>query len=54
MFFNGFTLLLVLASIAVGFFWGIRYENDYQKSIRPQAQLDIDIEAQMAKDGWKI
>ena len=54
MFFNGFTLLLVFASIAVGFFWGMNYENQYQKSIKREVQLDIDIESQMARDGWKI
>lgn len=54
MYFNGFTLLLVFVSIAVGFFWGMKYENEYQRSRLHQWANGETIEQQMARDGWKV
>lgn len=54
MYFNGFTLLLVFASIAVGFFWGMRYENQYMKDRLHNWANGETIEQQMANDGWKL
>lgn len=54
MFFNGFTLLLVFASVAVGFFWGMKYENDYQKHRFNNWLHGATIEEEMAQDGWKL
>jgi cell division protein FtsW (lipid II flippase) len=54
MFFNGFTLLLVFASIAVGFFWGMSYENQYQKTRFNNWLHGETIEEEMKRDGWKI
>ena len=54
MFFNGFTLLLVFASVAVGFFWGMKYENDYQKHRLNNWLHGATIEEEMRQDGWKI
>lgn len=54
MFFNGFTLLLVFASIAVGFFWGMSYENQYQNTRSHNWLNGKSIEEEMAEDGWKL
>ena len=54
MYFNGFTLLLVLISLFVGFLAGIRYENTYiMKRLRDAAPGET-IEEQMKRDGWRV
>jgi uncharacterized protein YneF (UPF0154 family) len=54
MHFNGFTLLIMLISLLVGFLGGVRYENNYMRE-RLQRFADGDtIEQQMKRDGWRI
>ena len=54
MFFNGFTLLLVLIALLVGFVFGIRVEEAHQRN-RAEEWLDGEtIEEQMQRDGWKL
>jgi hypothetical protein len=54
MYFNGFTLMLVILSLVGGFAAGVRYENQYQKSRRLSVELGETIEQQMARDGWRV
>jgi hypothetical protein len=54
MYFNGLHLMLVFAALFIGFLIGVRYENQYQKSMR-QSWIDGEtIEQQMARDGWQV
>lgn len=54
MYFNGFTLLLVLVSLFIGFLAGVRYENNYMRQRFNKWTNGQTIEQQMAKDGWKL
>ena len=54
MFFNGFTLLLVILSLIAGFIFGIRVEEAHWRN-RTANWIDGDtIEEQMKRDGWKL
>jgi hypothetical protein len=54
MFFNGFTLLLVVLSLIAGFIFGIRVEEAHWRK-RTANWIDGDtIEEQMKRDGWKL
>jgi hypothetical protein len=54
MFFNGFTLLLVVVALIVGFVFGIRVEEAHQRN-RAAEWLDGEtIEDQMKRDGWHV
>jgi hypothetical protein len=54
MFFNGFTLLLVIISAIAGFAFGIRVEEAHNRN-RANDWLNGDtIEEQMNRDGWKL
>ena len=54
MYFNGFTLMLVILSLIGGFAAGVRYENQYQKSRFHKWANGESIEQQMARDGWRV
>lgn len=54
MYFNGFTLLLVLVAAFVGFLAGVRYENKYLVDRLRNADPGETIEEQMKRDGWRI
>jgi uncharacterized protein YneF (UPF0154 family) len=54
MFFNGFTLLLIIIALIVGFLGGVRYENTYLMRRLRDAAPGETIEQQMAKDGWRL
>jgi cell division protein FtsW (lipid II flippase) len=54
MFFNGFTLLLVVIALLVGFVFGVRVEEAHQRN-RASEWLDGEtIEDHMKRDGWKL
>jgi uncharacterized protein YneF (UPF0154 family) len=54
MHFNGFTLLLILISLVVGFLGGVRYENNYMRQRFNDWTDGETIEQQMKRDGWRI
>jgi hypothetical protein len=54
MFFNGFTLLLMIISAVAGFAFGIRVEEAHQRSRRDEWLNGETIEAQMKRDGWTL
>ena len=54
MFFNGFTLLLMIIAGFVGFLGGIKYENNYMRSRFNKWTNGLTIEEQMEKDGWHV
>jgi hypothetical protein len=54
MFFNGFTLLLVLIAAAAGFAGGVRWENNFIRQRFNHFTNGETIEEQMKKDGWKL
>jgi hypothetical protein len=54
MFFNGFTLLLMLISLGAGVLLGIRAESAHQFRLRDEWLNGETIENQMAKDGWRL
>jgi hypothetical protein len=54
MHFNGFTLLLILISLVVGFFAGVRYENNYMRQRFQDWSVGDTIEQQMKRDGWRL
>jgi hypothetical protein len=54
MVFNGFTLLIMLISLVVGFLGGVRYENNYMRQRFNDWTDGETIEQQMKRDGWKL
>ena len=54
MFFNGFTLLLMIIAGFVGFLGGIKYENNYMRSRFNKWTNGLTIEEQMERDGWHV
>lgn len=62
MYFNGFTLLLMIISLVGGIMLGVKIEIANQQQKRKQESIDYwrwahnkdNIEQQMARDGWKI
>lgn len=53
MYFNGFTLLIMLVSLFIGFLVGVRYENTYQQEKMNNWINGESIEDQMSNDGWR-
>jgi hypothetical protein len=54
MFFNGFTLLLMTIAFIGGFAWGLRVENQYQRTQLRKWINGETIEEQMKRDGWAL
>ena len=54
MHFNGFTLLLIMISLFIGFLGGVRYENNYMRERFRNWTDGETIEQQMKRDGWRI
>jgi hypothetical protein len=54
MFFNGFTLLLVIISLIAGFAFGIRVEEAHQRNRSDDWLNGETIEDQMKRDGWTL
>jgi hypothetical protein len=54
MFFNGFTLLLVLIALLVGFVFGVRVEEAHNRNRAEEWLNGATIEEQMQRDGWKL
>ena len=62
MYYNGFTLLLMILSMVGGIMLGVRIEMQHQERKRQQTSIDYwrwahhkdNIESQMARDGWNL
>jgi len=54
MFFNGFTLLLIIVSTVCGIVIGVQIEMAYQRSNGEECLCGVTIEEQMNRDGWKL
>jgi uncharacterized protein YneF (UPF0154 family) len=54
MFFNGFTLLLMILSLVAGIAFGMNIERTYQRSQRENWLNGESIEEQMERDGWVL
>lgn len=54
MFFNGFTLLLMIISGVGGLWLGIRVESAHQFRLRDDWLNGETIETQMKRDGWSL
>ena len=54
MFFNGFTLLLVIISGIAGFAFGIRVEEAHNRNRANDWLNGETIEEHMKRDGWRI
>ena len=54
MFFNGFTLLLMIVAAVAGFAFGIKVEQAYQRSRRSEWLNGETVEDHMRRDGWTL
>jgi hypothetical protein len=54
MFFNGFTLLLMIVSAIAGFVFGVRVEEAHQRSRRSEWLNGETVEDHMKRDGWHL
>jgi hypothetical protein len=54
MYFNGFTLLLMILSMVGGIMLGVKIEIAHQRNRADQWLNGETIEDQMARDGWKV
>jgi len=54
MFFNGFTLLLMIITFIVGGAFGIKVEQAYQRSRRSEWLNGETVEDHMRRDGWTL
>jgi UPF0716 family protein affecting phage T7 exclusion len=54
MFFNGFTLLLIIISAVAGFAFGIRVQEAHEFRRRDEWLNGATIEDQMKQDGWVL
>lgn len=54
MYFNGFTLLLIIISALAGFVFGVRVQMAHQEERRHRWIDGESIEDQMARDGWNL
>jgi hypothetical protein len=54
MFFNGFTLLLMIISAIGGFAFGMRVEEQHQRRLAKQHVYGETIQEQMKRDGWTL
>jgi hypothetical protein len=54
MFFNGFTLFLMILSGLGGVMLGVRIEINHQRRLSDQWLNGATIEDQMKRDGWNV
>jgi len=54
MFFNGFTLLLMMISAIGGLWLGVKIENAHHFRLRDEWLNGETIENQMKRDGWSL
>ena len=54
MFFNGFTLLLIIVSAIGGLVLGVKIEEAHQFKQRDEWLNGATIEDQMKRDGWQL
>jgi hypothetical protein len=54
MFFNGFTLILIIIFFSIGMWAGIRAEQAHQANLRDNWLNGESIEDQMKRDGWTL
>ena len=62
MYYNGFTLLMMILSMVGGIVLGVRIEMQHQENKRQRSSIDYwrwarhkdNIEQQMSRDGWKL
>jgi hypothetical protein len=54
MYFNGFTLLLMIVSMVGGIMLGVKIEIAHQANRANQWLNGETIEEQMKRDGWKV
>lgn len=54
MYFNGFTLLLMILSMVGGIMLGVRIEMAHQRNRANDWLHGETIEAQMKRDGWSL
>ena len=54
MFFNGFTLLLMMLSAIFGLYCGVKIESGHQFRMRDEWLNGETIENQMNRDGWTL
>jgi hypothetical protein len=54
MFFNGFTLLLVIISLITGFAFGIRVEEAHNRNRANDWLKGESVEDHMKRDGWTL
>jgi len=54
MYFNGFTLLLMLVSLIGGIMLGVKIEMYHQLNKRDQWLNGETVEDQMRRDGWSL
>ena len=54
MFFNGFTLLLIVIALIIGFVFGIRVEEAHNRNRASEWLEGETIEEQMKRDGWNV
>jgi hypothetical protein len=54
MYFNGFTLLLMILSMVGGIMLGVRIEMAYQATGDDECLCGETIEDQMKRDGWSL
>lgn len=54
MFFNGFTLLLMIISLIAGFAFGVRVEEAHWRNRFHEWKDGETIESQMKRDGWTL
>ena len=54
MFFNGFTLLLMMLSAIFGLWVGVKIEEGHQFRLRDEWLNGETIENQMNRDGWTL
>lgn len=54
MFFNGFTLMLIIIFFSIGMWTGIRAEQAHQLNLRDRWLNGETIEEQMERDGWHL
>ena len=54
MFFNGFTLLLIVIALIIGFVFGVRVEEAHNRNRAEEWLNGATIEEQMKRDGWNV
>jgi hypothetical protein len=54
MYFNGFTLLMMILSMVGGIMLGVRIEINHQRNLSDKWLEGETIEQQMKRDGWQV